>query len=105
MRKSHFVALLGFVVGVVLGAGSLAFAQAQRVGAAPVQDHTFAITTDIAGNVLSSTATEPLTLSNESLGLKVTGEHQGRVVGTLMANVEGRWVEVQFAPQDSFASR
>lgn len=104
MRKTHFVAMLGFLVGLALGAGSLAFAQAQRASM-PVQDRTFMITTDTAGKVLSSTAAEPVTLSNEALSLKVTGEHHGRVVGTLMAKVDGRWVEVQFAPQDSFASR
>ena len=103
MRKTHFVGVLGFLAGVAFGAGTLAFAQAQRTSM-PVQDSNFTITTDTAGNVLSSTSAEPVTLSNDALSLKVTGEHHGRVVGTLMAKVGGRWVEVQFAPQDSFAS-
>lgn len=109
MRKTHFVAVSGFLVGLVLGAGGFAFAQAQRVSM-PVQDRAYTITTDTAGNVISTTkspslAAEPVTLTNDALSLKVTGTHHGRLVGTLMAKVDGRWVEVQFAPQDSFASR
>ena len=42
---------------------------------------------------------------NDKLALKVTGMHQGRVVGTLVANVDGQWVEVQLAPQDQLVGR
>jgi hypothetical protein len=39
------------------------------------------------------------------LGLRITGQHGRRVIGTLMAKVNGKWTEVQLAPQDSFAAQ
>ena len=38
---------------------------------------------------------EPIPLTD--LGLKIEGEHDGRVYGTLVVKVDGRWVEVQLA--------
>src|SRR5687768_7588920 len=100
MRNRIVAIALVFVVGIVVGAGTVAWAQAQRMAG-----QTFMITTDTAGKVLSSTVKEPLTLSNDALGLRVTGKHHGRVVGTLVAKIDGQWVEVQFAPQDYLAAR
>lgn len=42
---------------------------------------------------------------NDQLALKVVGMHHGRVVGTLVANVDGQWVEVQFAPQNQLVGQ
>ncbi|HUQ80742.1 MAG TPA: hypothetical protein VM076_06385 [Gemmatimonadaceae bacterium] len=93
--------ILMFVVGVVVGAGTASWA-----GTIPGLGQPTTVTTDTAGKVLTAQgAQEPLTLSNDSLGLRVTGKRHGRVVGTLVAKIDGRWVEVQFAPQDSFAGR
>jgi hypothetical protein len=110
MRHRRLITGLVFVAGLALGAGTAAWAQAQR--ASSPSSGTFRITTDTAGNVVRSTkgdpialSDEPLTLPNDALGLRVTGTHHGRVVGTLVAKIDGKWVEVQFAPQDSFAGR
>ena len=60
------------------------------------------ITNDKDGHVTrKDTDANPVTLSNDALGLKVVGQHDGRLVGTLVAKVDGKWVEVQFAPQDA----
>lgn len=96
MLKRLLASALVFVLGLALGAGTVAWAQSEQ---------TYTITTDTAGNVLSSTERAPVTLSSDALGLRVQGKHHGRVVGTLLAKVDGKWVEVQFAPQDSFAGR
>lgn len=105
MHHRKLIVILVFVIGVVVGAGTAAWAQAQRASALPAPGQTFTITTDTAGNVLHSTAIEPVTLPNEALGLRVAGRHHGRVVGTLVAKIDGEWVEVQFAPQDFLAGR
>jgi hypothetical protein len=39
---------------------------------------------------------EPLRISEE-LGLRIEGRHDGRVVGTLVAKVNGAWVDVHLA--------
>jgi len=105
MHRRHLALVLVFVVGIVVGAGTAAWAQAQRANALPTGDQIFTITTDTAGKVLHSTQVEPITLPNEALGLRVSGKHHGRVVGTLVAKIDGEWVEVQFAPQDALAQR
>lgn len=105
MHHRKLTVILVFVVGVVVGAGTAAWAQAQRVSALPAPAQTLTITTDTAGNVLYSKAVAPVTLSNDALGLRVSGRHHGRVVGTLVAKIDGEWVEVQFAPQDFLAGR
>ena len=86
--------VLVFVVGVVVGAGTAVWA-----GTMPGLGQPKTVVPETAKSA------EPLTLSNESLGLRVAGKRHGRVVGTLVAKIDGRWVEVQFAPQDSFAGR
>jgi len=39
---------------------------------------------------------EPMRIS-EDLGLRIEGRHDGRVVGTLVAKVNGKWVDVHLA--------
>jgi hypothetical protein len=39
---------------------------------------------------------EPMRISEE-LGLRIEGRHDGRVVGTLVAKVNGAWVDVHLA--------
>jgi hypothetical protein len=94
MFKRLLASALVFVLGLAVGAGTVAWAQSS-----------YRVTTDTAGNILSTTQQEPVTLSSDALGLRVQGKHHGRVVGTLVAKVDGKWVEVQFAPQDSLAGR
>jgi hypothetical protein len=86
---------LAFALGLILGVAAVVSAQAGRAD-------TFKITTDTAGNVLSTTEVKTVPLTSQDLGLKVVGRRNGRVVGKLMAKVDGQWVEVQLAPQDSF---
>jgi hypothetical protein len=97
MVKRLFVLALVFALGLAVGAGTVAWAQSERP--------TYTITTDTAGKILSSTERKAVTLSSDALALRVQGRRHGRVVGTLVANVDGQWVEVQFAPQDSLAGR
>jgi hypothetical protein len=42
------------------------------------------------------TRQEPMRIS-EQLGLRIEGTHDGRVIGTLVANVDGKWVDVHLA--------
>lgn len=46
-------------------------------------------------SVTMARPSEPIPLTD--LGLKIEGEHDGRVYGTLVVKVDGRWVEVQLA--------
>jgi hypothetical protein len=92
--------ILVFVVGVAVGAGTASWA-----GTLPGLGQPKTATTDATGKGANVQMPGPLTLSNESLALRVAGKRHGRVVGTLVAKIDGRWVEVQFAPQDSFAGR
>jgi hypothetical protein len=41
---------------------------------------------------------------SRDLRLVVEGEHDGRVIGTLMANVDGQWVEVILASKNMRAA-
>ena len=97
--------LLAFVLGVALGAAALSSAQIEGAKLITSPQTTFTITTDTAGRILSSTEIKPETLTTPDVGLKVVGRHSGRVVGTLVAKIDGEWVEVQLAPQDSLLKR
>jgi hypothetical protein len=93
--------ILVFVVGVVVGAGTASWAGTlPGLGRNAAEPEPPAMVLNVP-----ATAPGPLTLSNESLALRVAGKRHGRIVGTLVAKIDGRWVEVQFAPQDSFAGR
>jgi hypothetical protein len=37
---------------------------------------------------------------SQNLRLRIEGQHDGRVIGTLMANVDGQWVEVVLASKN-----
>lgn len=102
MKRSIGLVLM-FVLGISVGAAGLTWAQAQKASAIETPQERLTITKDIAtGRVLSVTSTGgvPVTLSGDSLGLRIVGSHQGRVVGTIVAKVDGEWREVTFAPQD-----
>ena len=105
MRSRYFSMVLVFVVGVVAGAGTLVWAQSERASALPADVQPFGTTTDTAGKVVTPTQSRPVLLSGDALALRVAGTRHGRVVGTLLANVDGRWVEVQFATKDVLAGR
>jgi len=55
----------------------------------------------------SSTSVEELNsvVVLEDVGLRVDGEHDGRVVGTLVAKVDGRWVAVELSSTNARAAR
>lgn len=96
MRKVIYISLGTFVLGLMIG---VAFAVPGQVPATG----TFTMQTDPAGHVLSTTRPEPRVLKSEDLSFRMSGRNGKRVVGTLMARVNGAWVEVQLAQQDSFA--
>ncbi len=41
---------------------------------------------------------------SKDLRLRIEGQHDGRVIGTLMANVDGQWVEVILASKNMRAA-
>ena len=43
-------------------------------------------------------------VNNTDLSLRVVGHRNGRVVGRLMAKVDGKWVEVQLASENVLAT-
>ncbi|MFZ2490903.1 MAG: hypothetical protein WA208_05420 [Thermoanaerobaculia bacterium] len=69
MRKGVAVALSTFVLGILLGVGFAAAAQSSGPEAQPT--------------------------INSTLALRVEGERDGRLIGTLVAQVDGKWVEVE----------
>ena len=86
---------VAFALGVVVGAASIAAGQSNdgfRIFRQPPVPHTL----PKQKTVVPAVSQDPAQLS-----LHITGRHQGRVVGKLMANVNGQWVEVQLAPQDA----
>ena len=91
MRKRIIAAVVfAFVTGLALGAASLAVAQpSHRIFTKPS-----------AKQAVPAQSQAPL-VSEAPLSIRITGMHHGRAVGTLMAKVDGKWVEVQLAPQDS----
>ncbi len=95
MRKTIAVSVATFVLGIVIGAALTVRAQAP-------QKFTIVTTTD--GHAVSTTRPEPVVIKSDDLALRVTGRDGKRVIGTLVARVDGKWVEVEMAPQDSFAS-
>jgi hypothetical protein len=96
MRKAIVISIGTFVLGLVIGAAVAVRGQAPTTGK-------FTMQTDTAGHVLSTTRPEPHVLKSEDLSFRMSGRNGKRVVGTLMARVNGAWVEVQLAQQDSFA--
>jgi hypothetical protein len=105
MRNRIFAIVLVFALGVLVGAAAIVSAQVDHANLPSTPDGTISITTDTSGKILSSSEVKPVTLSNADLGLKILGRQNGRVVGKLVARVNGQWVEVQLAPQDSLISR
>ena len=72
--RTAAVALFAFVIGMLAGAASIAVAQSSDAKPA----------------------------AETEITLRIVGRHQHRVVGKLMARVDGQWVEVELAPQDMF---
>jgi len=90
MRKHLAVIALTFILGLVIGAAAGLRAQVQQ----------FTITTDTNGKITqdSRPAIEPAEVK-----LFIVGERQGRVVGSLKANVKGKWVDVQLDSYNALA--
>ena len=102
------VFVLGIFTGVALGARGQAATSMDQVKAGEPAATRFFTPRDLQPGpgpqfltstdpTLQATVTEPVILSNESLGLRVAGTRDGRVVGTLVARVHGQWTEVLFA--------
>ena len=103
MRKTALTLVVTFIIGVFVGTAAAVFAQVSHANLPGREAVT--ITTDTAGKIISTNQTAPLTLSNADIGLRVVGEHDGRVVARLMAKVKGEWVEVQLASQNTLLGR
>jgi hypothetical protein len=90
MRKHVVAIVLTFILGVVIGAAAAVRAQGQQS----------TITTDTTGKIIkdSRKAIEPADVK-----LFIVGERQGRVVGSLKANVKGQWVDVQLDSYNALA--
>ena len=101
MRNRAIKFVLVFAFGVLVGAATVVSAQ---VGRAPSQKPAVTPSTTTAFSPGNAGATL-LPVTSMQLGLEVVGHRQGRVVGKLMAMENGKWVEVQLAPQDSYVGR
>jgi hypothetical protein len=82
MRIQPLAVIGAFVFGLFVGATAVVSAQAPRTPQLQIRTQ------------------EAVT---EGVAVRIVGRRGGRVVGTLVAKVDGEWVEVQLAPQDSFA--
>ncbi|HYO76104.1 MAG TPA: hypothetical protein VE010_06535 [Thermoanaerobaculia bacterium] len=80
------------------------FVVAQVTAANAEQPKTFSIFPKMpAANApaVAPAATPADTLQlNDKLALRVEGSHDGRVIGTLLTNVNGQWVEVVLASKN-----
>ena len=85
------IALAAFVLGLAVATTAVLSAQQ------------FTITTDTAGKILATSA--PASKPPADLKLVVVGQRDGRIVGKLVANVDGKWVEVQLASQNMYVGR
>lgn len=90
--------IAGFVLAQVTSA---------KLPAAPDRMKTLTIVTTTDGatetiGVLTSPAERPVT---QQLALRIEGTHDGRVYGTLVAQVDGKWVDVQLASFNTRAGR
>jgi hypothetical protein len=70
-----------------------------------------ALTLLVAGFVLAQVTTVKLPTTpqqlpiNDKVALRVEGTHDGRVYGTLVVNVDGKWVDVQLGTSNVRAGR
>ncbi len=92
--RSLAIFLFGIVAGVLLSAVALS-AQHRP---------TWTMTTDTNGQPIQVLAPASKLVRGSDLAIRIVSTGKGRVVGTLMANVDGKWTEVQFAPQDTLAT-
>lgn len=67
-----------------------------------------ALTLFVAGFVLAQATVAkqnaPTMQLNENLALRIEGTHDGRVFGTLLTKVDGKWVEVILASKNMRAA-
>ncbi len=87
MRKLIIVSIAMFVLGVIVGSAVAVRAQ---------NPPTVTIGRDMK---------PPAQIHGDDIALKITGRNGKRVLGTLMARVDGKWQEVQIAPQDTWVAR
>ena len=96
MRHRAVTIVLSLIAGVVIGAAASLYAQAAH---STLQGKTVITLTDTSGKMIAA--------GGEPADVKVfiVGRHDGRVVGKLMANVNGKWIEVQLATQTTLAGQ
>ncbi len=62
-----------------------------------------AVTTTADQPPVTLDASKPIAL-NDNLALRIEGMHDGRVMGTLVVKVDGRWVDVHLASKNMRAA-
>lgn len=101
MRDISFL-LLGAAVALLLGlAKPEVEAQSKAVSVRQVDSGKIVTTPD--GKIISESTSPEVILTGADLGLKVDYSKEGRVVGTLMARVDGRWEPVELSPINALA--
>lgn len=91
MRKHITAIVLTFILGLVIGAAAGLHAQFAQP---------FTITTDTSGKIIKDSRT---VIKPAEVKLFIVGERHGRVVGSLKANVDGNWVDVQLDSYNALA--
>ena len=95
MKQKHIIPvaaiLIALFAGYFLARATIVQAQSKV---------TVVTTTD--GKIVSSTTGQPVILTGPDVGIRLGARQGSRVWGTLVARIDGQWVEVQSMPQDSY---
>ena len=102
MRKASIAvaALTLLVAGYVLAQVTSA-----KLPTVPERRTTMTITTTDGQTPIVNVTTPESVKILDKVGLRVQGTHDGRVYGTLVANVDGKWVDVQLGSTNVRAGR
>ena len=94
---------LSLIALTLLVAGFL-LAQVTTAKAVSEAPRTFSVVTPVGESPAQMRLPQHVQLTESDLRLRIEGEHDGRVIGTLMANVNGQWVEVILASKNMRAA-
>ena len=101
-RRDVVFLVLGVVLSFSLGLGrSTASAQSRAVSATPVPSTTIITTPE--GKVLYESSEPGAVLSGNDLAFKIDHTRDGRVVGTLMVKVAGKWKPAELSSINALA--
>jgi CBS domain containing-hemolysin-like protein len=105
MKKRSIQVAVALLVLVAFAA--VVHAQMTSATLPPSRPTEMTITTDTQGRVLSQSASpsDPLVLSGDQVGIRVAGVRNGKVFGTLVVKVDGKWSEVHVVGENTPAAR